>query len=467
MATSTAIRIARFDPPAANAPVTRRRSLTKRVLLGAVIGVVAIGAAVYGKVGPSTVPAPTTEATTGRTVTVTTPTKTDIAAELILPVQTLPNQQATLFPRVDGYVMKWYADRGAQVVAGQLLAEIDAPELDQQVRQAAATLDRGRAVIGQLKADRDQAAAEADSAKAHIQLAEADGVLANQELERSTSATRSGVASRGEQDTFTRNRDAAIARLGVSKADAFAKVKLMASRDAAIITQEASVRGLEADLSRLKEVQKFKRVVAPFAGTVTRRQAEVGMLVTATGGSPLFHIQDSSVLRVQVDVPQRYAVAVRRVTTGQVLVPELPNRPLAATVARTADSLDPITRTLRVEIDLPNADRAVLSGTFAKVRLSIPSEQSVVMVPVGTLRHTASGVQVAVVTGNVIELRSVTLGRDYGRSVEVTTGLSGLEQLVVNPADDLRSDERVRVVGERPADNQTRVIAATWPGTGK
>ena len=451
MATSTVIRIARFDTHTENSvqsqPQSQRRPLTKRLLLAALIGIAAVGAGAYAKTRQVT-PTPAVETATGRTVTVTSPTKTDVAAELILPVQTLPNEQATLFPRVDGYVAKWHADRGTQVAAGQLLAEIDAPELDQQVRQAAAVLERGRAVIGQLKADREQATAEAESAEAQIQLAEADGVLAGQELERITSATRSGVASRGDQDTFTRNRDAAAARLAVAKADASAKAKLVVSRDAAIVTQEATVLALEADLARLKELQKFKRVVAPFAGTVTRRQAEVGMLVSATGSSPLFHIQDSSVLRVQVDVPQRYAVAVQRVTTAEVLVPELPNRPIAARIARSADALDPTTRTLRVELDLPNADRAVLSGTFAKVKLNIPTERSVVTVPVSTLRHSSGGVQVAVLTVNGVEIRPVTLGRDYGKSVEVTTGLTGTERLVVNPTDDLRSGETVRVVGE-------------------
>lgn len=456
-------------------PVTRRtathrkpsRSLFSRMVAVAVaIGIVALSAGIYAKAGHSASTTPET-ASTARVITVTSPAVADAASELILPAQALPNEQATLYPRVDGYVAKWHADRGAKVVAGQLLAEIDAPELDQQAQQAAAALDRGRATVGQLKADRDQAAAEAEAATAQVRLVEADLILANQELERITVVNRSGAASRTDYDTAVRNRDAGIARVAAAKADASAKSKLVASRDAAIITQEANVRALEADLARLKELQKFKRVIAPFAGTITRRLAEVGMLVTANGGSPLFNIQDSSILRIQVDVPQRYAVASRKVTTAEVLVPELPDRPLAAVVARTANALDPSTRTLRVELDLPNAERAVLAGTFTRVRLRIPSDRPTVTVPVGALRYTAEGVQVAIVTGDVVELRPVILGRDYGRSVEVTIGLKGTERLVLNPADDLRAGEQVRIVGERPADDQSRAMANSWPATGK
>jgi RND family efflux transporter MFP subunit len=433
----------------------------------ALVGIVMIGAGVYEKVGPSTPPGASDALTAGRAVTVTAPTVTTRETELTLPAQALPFEQTILYPRVDGYVARWHVDRGAQVKAGQLLAEIDAPELDQQARQAAAALDRGRANIGQLKADRDQAAAEVEAATAQIRLAEADAALAQQELDRSATAHRSGVASRTDYDTAVRNRDAATAKVASAKADAAAKVKSVASREAALVTQEANVRTLEADLARLKELQQFKRIVAPFAGTVTRRTAEVGMLVTAGSGSPLFQVQDSSILRIQVDVPQRYAAAVRRAVAAQVLVPELPNRPLTAAVARTADALDPATRTLRVELDLPNPDRALLAGTFVRVRLRTPTDRPVVTIPVGTLKYTPEGITVAVVINGVVELRPVELGRDYGRTVEVATGLTGTERLVVNPADDLRGGETVRVVGERPADDQAGALGATWPAARK
>lgn len=446
------------------------RSWAGRLRAGALalVGTAAVGAGVYSTAGRSPAPAAVSpEPLAARSVTVTSPSVSNAEAELVLPAQALPNEQTTLYPRIDGYVAKWHADRGARVRAGQLLAEIDAPELDQQARQAAAALERGRAAVGQLKADREQAAAEAEAAGAQVQSVEADSALAERELERLTATIRAGVASRTDYDTAVRNRDAATARVAAAKAEAAAKTKLVASRAAAIATQEANVKSLEADLARLEELQKFKRVVAPFTGTITRRHAEVGMLVAANSGSPLFHVQDSSVLRVQVDVPQRYAVAARKVTAAQVLVPELPDRPLAATVARTANALDPATRTLRVELDLPNAERAVLAGTFVRVQFRVLADRPAVTIPVSTLRYTPDGVQVAVVTGGAVELRPVELGRDYGRSVEVARGLAGAERLVVNPADDLRAGESVRVAGERPADAQAGALAAAWPSTQK
>ncbi len=453
----TAVRVVQPSPAR---PRWRRRLAA--VIAG--VAVVAAGAGLHGKIGPAlsaAVPAETTPA--ARAVTVTSPAVTGVGSDLTLPAQLLPFEQTTLYPRVDGTIARWHADRGARVTAGQVLAEIDAPELDQQARQADAALAQGRALLGQLAADRDQAQAEADSAAAQARAADADAALAEQDLVRAAATVRSGAASRTDFDTAIRNKDAAVARAAAAKAAHGAKAGLVASRAAAITTQHATVRGLEADLARLKEIQNFKRVVAPFAGTVTRREAEVGMRVTGAGANALFHVQDSSVLRVQVDVPQRYAAAARRATAARVLVPEWPDRPLAAAVARTANALDPATRTLRVELDLPNADRAILAGTFARVRLRVPADRAVVTVPVGALRYAPDGVEVAVVVDGTAEVRRVELGRDYGRSVEVTTGLSGTERLVLNPADDLRAGEPVRVVGERPADDQTAVLAAVWP----
>lgn len=468
MMTSPAILLARCTDaavPAAPRAATRPRARRAFAAGAAAVAIVALGAGVYDRIGPTLTPAPAAVETTptARAVTVTTPVVTDTGAELTLPAQTLPFEQTTLYPRLDGYVARWHADRGARVTTGQLLAEIDAPELDQQARQAEAALAQGRAMLGQLRADRTQAEAEADSATARVRVADADTALAEQELGRATVTVRSGVASRTDYDTAVRNQDAAVARAAAAKADAAAKASLVTGRGAAITTQEATVQGLEADFDRLKELQKFKRVVAPFAGTVTSRQAEVGMRVTAAGANALFHVQNSSVLRVQVDVPQRYAAAARRAAAAQVIVPEQPDRPLPAAVARTANALDPTTRTLRVELDLPNADRVVLAGTFARVRLRVPADRPAVSVPVGALRYTPDGVQVAVVAGGVIELRRIGLGRDYGRSVEVATGLTGTEQLVMNPADDLRAGEPVRIAGERPADDQTAALAAAWP----
>ena len=218
MTTSTMIPVALGTGSAGRAGSRKPARSRVRRLLVAAVAVAAIGAGVYVKAGQSANPSPATEpAAGGRTVTVTSPSATSAEAELILPAQTLPNEQTTLYPRIDGYVAKWHADRGARVTAGQLLAEIDAPELDQQARQAVAALDRGRAAVGQLKAEREQAEAEVEATTAQIRLAEADSALADRELERATSAIRSSVGSRTEYDTALRNRDAAVARVAARR----------------------------------------------------------------------------------------------------------------------------------------------------------------------------------------------------------------------------------------------------------
>jgi multidrug efflux pump subunit AcrA (membrane-fusion protein) len=384
------------------------------------------------------------------------------ATDLLLPAQLLPYEQTTLYARVDGYVGKWLVDRGARVKAGDLLAEIDAPELDQQVLRAEATLEQGRAALVQLRADLDQAQADVAAAKAQVTLAEANRAYAASEAVRTDHLVKTGAASRSEAEGNGRNRDVASAQVTAARADVDAKEKLAISRSAAIGTQEASIRSLEAEAGRLKELQKFKRIVAPFNGTITRRYAEVGMLLSTVTPQPLFHVQNSSTLRVQVDVPQAHATAARLAKTGNVIVPESPDRPLPATVARTANALDPVTRTLRVELELPNPDRAVLAGTYAQVRLAAPNKSGV-LVPTAALRYSTRGVEVVSVIDGKAVVQVVKLGRDYGRAVEVAAGLTGAEELVANPSDDLKSGDSLRVSNRRPGDQQSVGLAATWP----
>ncbi len=401
-----------------------------------------------------------------REVTTVSPAAGPVAAELLLPAQLLPYEQTTLFARVDGYVAKWHADRGARVKTGDLLAEIDAPELDEQAHRADAALDQGRAALAQLRADVEQARADVDAAIAQVTLAEANRSFAASELDRVDRLSRAGAVSRSEVEGNGRNRDVTAAQVAAARADVTAKEKLAASRAAAIGTQEAAIRSLAAEAARLRELQKFKRIVAPFDGTVTRRHAEVGMLLSTVTPQPLFHVQNSATLRVQVDVPQGHAAAARGAKSGDVIVPEFPDRPLTAKVARTANALDPLTRTLRVELELPNPDRAVLAGTYARVRLAAAARPAV-LVPTAALRYSPQGVQVVAVAGGRTEVRPVSLGRDYGKAVEVLSGLTGGEELVVNPADDLRTGEAVRVAGRRAGDPAPTALAAAWPAKSK
>lgn len=446
-----------------SAPI-QRRNRRLRWLFGAVVmATIGIGASQADGL-MKRIPSPAAEARrqSEREVTTVTVMATPEATDLLLPAQLLPYEQTTLFARVDGYVGKWLVDRGARVKAGDLLAEIDAPELDQQVLRADATLDQGRAALVQLRADLDQVQADVVAAKAQVTLAEANRAYAASEAVRTDQLVKTGAASRSEAEGNGRNRDVASAQVAAARADVNAKEKLAVSRNAAIGTQEAAIRSLEAEAGRLKELQKFKRIVAPFDGTVTRRYAEVGMLLSTVTPQPLFHVQNSATLRVQVDVPQGHAMAARLAKTGNVIVPETPDRPLAAKVARTANALDPVTRTLRVELELPNPDRAVLAGTYAQVRLAAPTKSGVV-VPTAALRYSPRGVEVVSIVDGKAVVQSVKLGRDYGKVVEVPAGLNGAEELVANPADDLKTGDHLRVSNRRQGDQQSAALAAAWP----
>jgi multidrug efflux pump subunit AcrA (membrane-fusion protein) len=397
-----------------------------------------------------------------RLVTVVSPEAAPAATDLLLPAQLLPFEQTTLYARTDGFIAKWNVDRGARVKTGDLLATIDAPELDQQSHRAANAVEQGRTMLDQLKADLDQAVADVESSRAQVKVAEANREFAAAEFIRLQTA--GSAVSRSDFEAAARNRDAANAQLVAARAVVNTKQKFVATRSAAIATQESSIRGLEFEAQRLRELQGFKRITAPFDGTITRRYAEVGMLISTITPQPLFHIQNSSTLRVQVDVPQGYAAAAKKARSGDVIVPESPNKPVPAVVARTANAIDPVTRTLRVELELPNADRSVFAGTYVQVRLALAPSKESQLVPIAALRYTPQGIEVVDVSGGTARALPVKVGRDYGRAIEVIAGLKGDEILVVNPSDGLVDGQAVRWNNERkPQDGGSAVLARAWP----
>lgn len=438
-------------------PVRRRKW---KIAIAAVLGLVGVAAASQTDFSKSS--SAQTAASGERTVSIVSPEAAPATTDLLLPAQLLPYEQTTLFARTDGYIAKWYVDRGARVKAGDLLATIDAPELDQQANRTAAAVEQGQALLQQLRADWDQAQADVEGSRAQVKVAEANREFAAAEYRRQEQI--GSAASRTELETTSRNRDATIAQVVAAKADVNSKEKLVASRKAAIGTQEATIRGLEAEAQRLRELQGFKRITAPFDGTITRRYAEVGMIISTVTPQALFHIQNSATLRVQMDVPQGYANAAKKALTGAVIIPETPNHPLQARVARTANALDPVTRTLRVELELPNADRSVFAGTYVQVRLAVAPIQSTKLVPISALRYTPQGVEVVAVNGGTARAIPVKVGRDYGRAVEVLSGLDGAELLVINPADDLADGQSVRINGgKKSPESGTVAQAQSWP----
>lgn len=312
---------------------------------------------------------------------------------LTLPGSTQAIQEATLYARTSGFLGVRKVDIGDRVAAGQLLAEIESPELDQDLERAVVRLDEARANV----------------------------MLARNTLRRIETLLRTHAVSEQESDDQ--------------------KIR--------VNTAEAGVKAGEADVRRLQALQSFEKVVAPFAGTITARNVDKGALVTSGSGSnltSLFSIADTSALRVFVDVPQNASPGVAENLEAGVTVRELPGETFRAKVVRTAGALDPSTRTLRTELYLPNPEGALLPGMYVQVKLSVIRENPGVLIPARTLVLRKEGPRVVVVTpAKKAELRPVKLGRDFGPEIEVTQGLGGDELLVENPTDDLESGQVVRV----------------------
>ncbi|MCC7463768.1 MAG: efflux RND transporter periplasmic adaptor subunit [Gammaproteobacteria bacterium] len=326
-------------------------------------------------------------------VNVTRPLPGGEGATLVLPGEVRAYADAAVYARTSGYLKRRLVDIGQVVHAGQLLAEIDSPEVDAQLRQAEA--DRTNAAVAE-------------------QLARATAVRWQELYVR-------GVVPRQEADD--RNADAAARR---------------AALDAA-----------QANLLRLQELASFKRVVAPFDGIVTARSTDVGALINAgaAAGAELFHVTTARRLRVQVRVPEADAAAVRIGAAAGLLLRDRPDRPYAATVTRTAGAIDALTRTLLVELEVDNASGEVLPGSYATVRLAAAGRRATLRLPEAALQFYAGGVRVATLgSDGRIAFRRIALGRDLGQEIEVLSGLGADEQVILDPSDALVEGERVRVV---------------------
>jgi RND family efflux transporter MFP subunit len=341
-------------------------------------------------------------------VEVAPPKPTGAVQDLTLPGSATPMQETALYARVNGYLKRWLVDIGAHVEAGQLLAEIDAPDLDAQLNEARAAVE--------------QAKANAVSAETNFQLAQA------------TYVRYKGLIPTGgvtQQDLDTRQSAAAQAA---------------AAKDAAA----AAIQSAQATVQRLEAEQGFEKIVAPFAGTITVRNYDVGALISPTDTAPgheLFRLAETDKLRIWVDLPQSYVTLVwpsQRVTFQAPA--NYPGRKFTGIVARSAGALDPKTRTLHTELDFDNADGRLWAGMYGQVTFNIHREKPVLTVPTSALMFNAQGTQVVVVDHNVIHFRNITVGRDLGTEIEVATGLNGDEQVVSNPGERLAEGVQVQVV---------------------
>jgi len=320
--------------------------------------------------------------------------------EVVLPGNIQAFTDSPIYARTNGYLKKWYVDIGAHVKAGQLLAEIDTPEIDQQLQQARAQLN---------------------TAKANYALAE---ITANryQQLKNTEAVAKQDV-------------DNAV---GAFNANA------------------ATVAAAEYQVKYLEQVESFKKIYAPFDGVITARNTDIGALITAGSsggvGSQLFHMSATHTLRVYVNVPQQYSPASKPGLTADLTLPEFPGRRFQGRLVRTADAFDLASRTLLVEVDVDNPTGELLPGAYTEVHLKIPNEVSSYILPVAALIFRSQGLQVGVLDGAKARLVPVTLGRDFGGEVEVVSGLTGQEQVIVNPPDSLIDGEEVRVAqGPAPA----------------
>jgi RND family efflux transporter MFP subunit len=329
-----------------------------------------------------------------------------------LPATTSAFATANVFARASGYIEKREVDIGDRVKQGQLLAEIVAPELDHQIAQAEATL-------GQLKYALQQA-------QANLQLAK-----------------------------VTWDRDRPLVKQGwVTAQQGTIDEQTQKAQEAAVSVAEANITAEEAQLQVLHQQKLYQRVVAPFDGVITQRNVDVGSLVQAdaTSGTFMFTIMQSNVIRTQVFVPQDSAFGLKPGIDAAVHVPEIPDRVFPGTVTRIADAIQPGSRTLLTEIDIPNPDGALTPGIYCTIELHIPRKTPSFTVSADALIFNQAGLQVAIVENGVVHLRKVAVVRDLGRQVLVNNGVKRGDQVILNPAVDLAEGAKVRT---RQATTQT------------
>jgi RND family efflux transporter MFP subunit len=317
-------------------------------------------------------------------------------AEIVLPGNIQAFNDSPIYARTDGYLKKWYVDIGAHVKAGQLLADIETPEVDQQLDQARADLNTAQAnyQLSRITAERYQGLAQTDS-------------VSKQDVDNATS-------------------------------DFAAKKAMVASA--------------QSNVKRLEELQSFEKIYAPFEGVITARNTDIGHLINSGAGAPateLFHIAAVGELRVYVNVPQQYSPSAKPGLTADLTFQEFPGRHFKGTLVRTADAIDPASRTLLVEVDVNNRSGELLPGAYTEVHLKVPSGSPAYILPVSALIFRSAGLQVGTVqSGNKAALVNITLGRDMGNEVEVLSGLNADDLVIVNPPDSLISGETVRIARE-------------------
>ena len=316
--------------------------------------------------------------------------------DLVLPGSLQAFQESPIYARTSGYLLKWYKDIGSSVKKGDLLADIDTPEIDQELRQVQAAR---QTILEQVQLAKSSAARW-------------------QDLRKSDSVS--------QQETDERN--------------------------SAFQQAQANLAAADANLKRLQELESFKHVYAPFGGVITKRNVDPGALINAgSGGRELFDIAQVETLRVFVSVPQAYTPSIKTGMSANVTMQEFPTEKFAGKVARTADAIDPNTRTLLTEVDVNNRDGRLLPGSYGQVHFSVKYGANKVTIPVNAMMFRAEGARAAVVGADgKVHLRPITIGRDYGTTLEVVDGVTVGDQVIVNPSDSLEDGQQVRIAEGKP-----------------
>jgi len=359
-------------------------------------------------------------AVTHPVVSLVHPQKGAPTSQLLLPGNIQALYESTIFARVDGYVERRNVDIGSKVKAGQVLAVISSPELDQQLLQARATVAQSEATLQQAKAALEQAKANAE--------------LARLTKERDLPLGGQHAISQQIVDEAVQAHTARIADVGAAMAN--------------ITAAEASVTANRANVARLLQMQNYERVVAPFDGVITQRNVERGDLVntgSAAAGKPLFGIAQSGTLRIQVDVPQSEAVNIQDGQRASLEVKERLGREYEGTVVRSANSLDAAARTMLTEVQVDNRDGSLLPGMYAQVKFTLAHDRPSLTIPTSSLVIDRSGMRVVTVADGKIHFIPVTVGRDMGTQIEILNGLQGSEPLVASPSDLLNEGQSVEV----------------------
>jgi RND family efflux transporter MFP subunit len=380
--------------PPPELPAASPRTAVILVLLVVVVLVLSGALTMFSRFRAGRALAKETEIDSVVTVAVVHPIVEKPDDELVLPGSLQAYEESPIFARTSGYLRRWYRDIGSHVAQGEPLADIDTPEVDQELSQA--------------RASRQQSAAQLDIAKISA--------------DRWQNLRKTDSVSQQESDTQTNAYQQAVANLAAA----------------------------DANVRRLEELESFKHVYAPFSGVLVKRNVDPGALITAgSAGVELFILAKVDPLRVFTNVPQAYSPAIKNGMPAYITLQEIPGQKFRGTVARTAEAIDPATRTLLTEVDVPNKDGRLLRGSFGEVHFSPKTNVDKVTVPVNAMLFRRDGAQLAVVgPDNKVQLRSITIGRDYGTTLEVLGGVTFEDRIIINPAESLENGETVNVAPE-------------------